>query len=522
MRILPTQTVPSRSAPLLEAGHRVAVALVVAAGAALAPTSADAWIYPEHRDIAVAAVEKLSPADLEALEKVWGVARSDFPGKLCAKLSEGDQGLNPPCIDFAAFSALSGDHSCSPEDVVDNVLPSKWILGVARVAAETKQSLATAPDRATKINRIAASNVWLQVVDENYATRAGANNAHFLLPRTDDDAMEYLLGAVREGAELNAIGLYVQYHVAALALAQRYATEPPVEPAARAALARRVMALEGYSLHWLEDSYASGHVVGTWGDAAWRKGTHDYYNEAGVETTDWNGKRLIMHGDSFMTSADLERASGAVARSLAQLAEALHPGNALGKGAQTFGPGSEAIFTFSSCKEVVQPKGVGTEPANRELARQVLPTMLATPVPGRGKGEVHLPRFREELGPFIGVYGMIAGGGSWGGLFADGIRGGAGLSAGARLGFGAESLTGSPGTALLFLEAGITINTAQVNNCSGSSCPTFGGSNLFPAVPSSTGLRLGARIPFWLIPGDTILLVPSWLWYPRPTRRESP
>jgi len=482
------------------------LALAVAIGAALAPSPTRAWIYPEHRDIAVAAIEKLSPADREELAKTWAVARQGIEAKLCARPSEGDQGLTPPCIDFAAFPALSGDHSCSPKDVDENVLPSKWILGVARVAAETKQSLATAPDRATKLNRIAASNVWLQVVDEDYATRAGANNAHFLLPRTDDDAMEYIAGSIREGEALNALGLYVQYHVAALALAQAYASDPPADPAARAAMARRVMVLEGYSLHWLEDAYSAGHVVGTWGDAAWRKGTHDYYDEAGVETTDWNGKRLVMHGDSFMTRTDLARASGAVAKSLAQLAQALHPGDALGKAATTFGPGSTAVFAFSSCKEEFQPKGEGT--SNRELTRQVLPTVLETPVPGRAKGDVHLPRFRDELGPFVGVFGMIAGGSSWGGPLAEGARFGAALSAGARLGFGAESLTGTPGTALLFVEAGITINTAQVNNCSGASCPTFGASNLFPAVPSSTGLRLGARIPFWLVPGDTILLVP--------------
>jgi len=474
-----------------------------------APTAGRAWIYPEHRDIAVAAFERLSPADRQALEEVWSVARQGLEAKLCARPSEGDQGLEPPCIDFAAFPALSGDHACSPKDVVENVLPSEWILGVARVAAKTKQALATAPDRPAKLNRIAASNVWLQVVDDDYATRAGANNAHFLLPRTGDDAEEYLVGAIRQGAPLNAIGLYVQYHIAALALAQRHATEPPPDAAARAAMARRILALEGYALHWLQDSYSAGHVVGTWGDVAWRKGTHDYYDEAGVETTDWTGKRLIMYGDSFMRSADLERASAEVALSLGRLAEALVPGSALGEAAPGFGPGPDAIYAFDSCKEEVQPRAAGTE--NRELVRRMAPVVLATPVPGRDRGDVHLPRFREELGPFLGAFGAITGGGAWGGLFADGLRGTAALAAGVRLGFGAESLTGSPGTALVFVEAGLAMATAQVNearsDCTGAEC-VLGTLTLFPAVPSRTGLRLGARIPFWLIPGDTILLVP--------------
>ena len=134
--------------------------------------------------------------------------------------------------------------------------------------------------------------------------------------------------------------------------------------------------------------------------------------------------------------------------------------------------------------------------------------LLATPIPGRGQGDVHLPRFRQELGPFVGIFGSIAGGVSWGGLVSETARGSGSLAAGLRLGFGAESLTGTPGTATAFLEGGLQMNAAEAAHCHGDGCDLLGTSSLFPAAPGRTGLRVGLRLPFWLIPGDTLVLVP--------------
>jgi len=52
---------------------------------------------------------------------------------------------------------------------------------------------------------------------------------------------------------------------------------------------------EAFALHFLEDTYAAGHVAGTWGDASQRKGTHDFYNANGLEVRTWDNaerKRL--------------------------------------------------------------------------------------------------------------------------------------------------------------------------------------------------------------------------------------
>ena len=470
--------------------------------AALLPAPAGAWIYPEHRDIAVAAIARLKPADRDALERLWAEARRGHEARLCEKPSEGDQGLRPGCIDFAALPAIAGDHACSPRQLMETALGSDWILGVARVAAETKEALATAESRPQKLQRWATSNLEFQRVDKEYATRAGANNAHFLLPRTGNDLGEFLKASTKEDAPLNALGLYVQYHLAALSHAQRLAATPP--GAEHAELARQVVALEGFAFHWIEDLYAAGHAAGTWGSAAWRKGTHDYYCEFGMDTSSWRDEPIVAYGDAYMRAADVERAAAALATAMGQLAAALRPGDALGLSAQKFGPGPGVILSFDSCKEMAQPSVKNAE----LVAVKVWDHLYNTPRPGRGADDAHLPRFREELGPFLGGFGTLGGGVVFGGYQSNSARGSGALTAGFRLGFGAESLTGSVGTGLAFVDVGLNMQIAQVDPCEGSQCAILGTNNLFPRVPSRTGLRLGLRLPFWLIPGDTLILLP--------------
>jgi hypothetical protein len=467
---------------------------------------AEAWIFPEHRDIANAALAELPPEARAAWDRLWAEARACLAAPLCESIAAGDQGPDPSCVDFGAWPALAGDHSCSPKDLVESVVPSAWVLPVSKVAATTKAELAAAGSREEKINRIATSNLRLQGADTEYASRATSNIAHFLLPRSTDDVVTYMQGAVAAGTPLNAIGIYLQQHLAAVAAAQQLATAPPADPRQRAALVRRILGLEAFALHWLEDTFAAGHVVGTWGSTAWRKGTHDYYNEYGFAGRRWNGEPIVLFGDANMRPADLSRAAAVVASSLEQVARALIPGDPLGVASLGFGLGPEGAYAFDACNQLVQPTATG---GNRAvLLAQMTPILFATPIPGRGEGDVHLPRFREELGPFVGIFGAVGGGVSWGGLVSSSARGSAALAAGMRLGFGAESLTGTPGTATAFLEGGVQMLAAEADKCSGASCQLVGTSNLFPASPARTGLRLGVRMPFWVLPGDMLVLGP--------------
>src|SRR5215813_4074302 len=252
---------------------------VLALVAAVLPGRAGAWIYPEHRDITAEALRTLPPDQQALIAELWSAARTDREARYCSALVDGDGRTPPSCIDLAAWPAIAGDHSCSPDQFVAKILTSDWILKVAKAAAETKVGLEKAKNREAVLNEWATSNLKLQLADPEYASRAGANTGHFLITRISDDPQENLLRIFASDVEPNALALYIYYHLGALALAQRWTT---TEAAERPQRARRVLATEAFALHFLEDTFAAGHVAGSWGDVAERKGTHDYYSEFGL------------------------------------------------------------------------------------------------------------------------------------------------------------------------------------------------------------------------------------------------
>ncbi len=242
---------------------------------------ARAWVYPEHRDIAVLGVKTLDPERSTLFDRLWTEARAGHEQRLCPQGADSAQGVAPACIDWAAFSAIAGDHSCSSRNMLDNVLVTDWILQVADISAQLKVDLGRVavtarPDlnvrdknllgdlqrlvedeaqRAERVNALRTADTRLQRADAEYATRAGSNNAHFLIPRprTDTSPQDYGLLALRPGSELNAIGVYTWFHLSALQKATRLATEA-LAPAERQALARAMLADEAFALHFLEDT----------------------------------------------------------------------------------------------------------------------------------------------------------------------------------------------------------------------------------------------------------------------------
>ena len=125
---------------------------------------------------------------------------------------------------------------------------------------------------------------------------------------------------LKAGSEINAVGVWGRYHLSALQKATRLAREN-LAPEERSALALAMLADEAFALHFLEDVFAAGHVAGTWGDVSQRKGTHDYYNESGLEVRTWQGAEntVVLMGDAHMRPEDAERAAAAVRLSLEQL-----------------------------------------------------------------------------------------------------------------------------------------------------------------------------------------------------------
>ncbi|HYN42270.1 MAG TPA: hypothetical protein VE129_10865 [Thermoanaerobaculia bacterium] len=485
---------------------RASSALVLAAILIAAP--AQAWIYPEHRNIAASAIEGLDPAHRATLERLWAEARKGHEDRLCEKPWAGDQGNKPGCIDFAAFSAISGDHSCSADQMLQTVLDTTWIMRVAAVASVLEKRLATAKNRIEARNRLTRSDLEFQRRDPLYATRAGSNNAHFLLPRDTDDVAQFLAASLREDVELNAIGIWARYHLAAIRLAAELEAGR-VPEGKRPEVARLALGAEAYGNHFLEDAFASGHVTGTWGNVATRKGTHDYYNEAGFDAMTWSGKPILMFGDAVMRPADLARTAASVRASLEQVLDAGAPGGALAAEAEVVPlDWANSVPAFDTCKSTEMPAAEGVPSSFFE--KEDVPILLETARPGRKPPDGAMPRFRSEIGPFLGLAAGISGGEASGGFESTDspARAAGTMDIGVRAGLGLEALLGDAGDGQFFLQAGVLQELGSRDACA-DPCPTSGVvADLALKTPARKAIATRIRAPFWLVPGDLIVAAP--------------
>ena len=504
-----------------------------------------AWVYPEHRDIAVLGVQVLDAQRAAAFDKLWKEARAGHENRLCEQPAVADQGAAPLCLDWAALPAIAGDHSCSSKDMLDTVLRSEWILNVADVAAQLKEDLLRVPVvaapgqqadsdglvrypdfarriqgetiRSERLNALRTSDIRLQRSDPAYATRAGANNAHFLLarPTTQTSIDEYAGITIGAGAELNAVGVYSYFHLSALQKATRLANER-FSPEQRSALVRAMLADEAFALHFLQDTFAAGHVSGTWGSASQRKGTHDFYNANGLEVLTWDhrGGTLVIMGDAHMRPEDAKVAAEAVRASLDQLIDA-----AAGKPV----PGVRHSATvpvdpesLDVCNTITFPRRPLGQQFNKEVAPVLAQTLQHTPIPGLGPGLGSMPRFRSELGTFVGLAGSLESRGVSGGFAPGQSDKGViyGLDLGFRVGVGLEGVIGDSGDGLVFGQIGLHSDASSTNNViDGGGSGGVGGS-LTAAIPSRTGFSARVRMPFYLVPGDLLLMSPLYFINP--------
>ena len=468
-----------------------------------------AWIYPEHRDIALLAIEKLSPEYRSELDLLWAEARKGYEERLTESVIDATQTTNPSQLDFASWPAISGDHSCSPENLLYNVLQTEWILKVANVAAELKINLANAKDQSAKINAIRDSDIQFQRVDPEYATRAGSNNVHFLLARPDanSDAEFYLTACLTYGVELNAIGAYSWFHDSALMKASRYAAGN-LSPDEQSALILSALADEAFAIHFLEDVFAAGHTAGTWGNASQRKGTHDYYNEHGLEVVTWDGKRMIITGDAYMRKKDAEVAAAVVQLSIEQFLDA-----ASGK--------IKLDYTIDPLVQENLPDSFNVCKNNYNVAREYDPdikpllaeVLVQTPVPGLAGGLGELPRFKAELGLFIGVATDIRTNGLDGGFGVDQTTAGAvgGLDLNVRFGLGIEGVINEAGDGLVFLQLGWRQDSPSTMNF-GNVPSQISTGQISSAIPGRDAYNLGLRMPFYLLPFDLLITAPILVW----------
>jgi hypothetical protein len=535
---------PRRGRPL----SRAVVGLLrlgVMAGLVSVADPALAWVFPEHRDIAVLAVQGLDERQKAEFERLWREARIGGEARLCEQGADAAQGLAPPCIDWAALSGIAGDHSCSSEEMLDTVLTTEWILVVADVAAQLKADLArlpiTAPPagartvsglyteaqrlladqaiRAERANALRTADVRLQRADPNYATRADSNLAHFMLSRPDTslDTGQYADLALRPGSDLNAAGVYTWYHISALQKASRLA-HGQLAPDERRALARAALFDEAFALHFLEDMFSAGHVAGSWGGVSQRKGTHDFYNEHGLEVFTWQrrDRSLVLMGDAHMRPEDAAVAAEDVRRSLAQVLDAA-AGHPLEQGIPDAPAARARPENFDICKSTTfpDPATANLGPGLRRYAGPLRQTLYPTPVPGLGPGLGSMPRFRSELGLFTGIASSLEGRSVSGGFESSQDSPGAifGLDLGFRIGFGLEGALGDAGDGLVFFQIGVHGDLASTNKFSDTGLGTLGG-GISSAIPARGGLSTRFRMPYYLIPGDLLFLSPLYLASP--------
>jgi hypothetical protein len=511
---------------------------------------AAAWVYPEHRDIAVLAVRTLEPEQRAQFDDLWRAARASAGSRLCELGADSTQGLAPKCIDWAALAAIAGDHSCSAAEMTATVLESRWILSVADIAARLKVDLAriqvralpeelqgspgtvadirrlvdSASDRAARRNALRTADNGLQRADSKYATRASSSNAHFLLarPHTGISAEEYGELTVRIGSGSNALGVYAWYHLDALQQATRLA-HGQLSTDERQALVRAMLFDEAFALHFLEDSFASGHVAGSWGNTSQRQGTHDYYNEAGLEVFLWRGgsQSVVLMGDAHMRPEDAQRAAAAVRTSLEQLLD-----TAAGRKRATELPYSPAAPAqadgFNVClnqRLIDRADITGAPQAYKQAVVADLGEVLGqTPIPGLAPGLGALPRFRSEIGPFLGLAGSMDGRWIDGGFTPSNGGFVAGVDLAARVGVGLDGVMRDSGDGLTYLSVGLRGDTSSTNSVGGVDSSKAGG-NPTSAIPARTAVSTRLRMPFYLIPGDLLLLAP--LYFIAPERYEA-
>lgn len=470
-----------------------------------------AWVYPEHRRIALLAIQKLNPEQRAILDRMWATARKGHEARLTESIIDVDQGVHPTHIDFAAWAGISGDHSCSPKEMLDIVLRTDWILDVAHVAAQLEADIKSSRNRSEHLNALRNSDIRLQRADAEYATRAGSNNVHFLMarPEVNTTGNDYYTLCHRQGSELNAIGMYSWYHTSALYKAAR-SREANISEEQKSSLVLAALADEAFALHFLEDVYAAGHTAGTWGEAAVRKGTHDYYNEKGLEVATWEGKRAILLGDAYMRPEDAEFAATSVGMSLNQLIMAASGQMKVRIDGEMTSHEIEPD-TFNVCKNNIQPRRERRDTVNmqKEMLTYLPQVLIRTPVPGLATGKGELPRFRSELGMFFGVSSSISGNYAFGGFAESQTNQGfiGGLQAGLRFGIGLDGVLNESGDGLIFLQAGIRQDASSTHNYLGNPNTTPAGA-LTSAIPGRGGWDFRMRLPYWLVPGDLLVFGP--------------
>lgn len=464
------------------------------------------WVFPEHRDIANKAISLLSPNNKQKLTELWLTARTGFEQRLSQSLDDTSDLESITKIDFTSLPAIGGDHSCSPKDMINSVLYSDWILPVANITAELKREIASVDSNESYkiVNYLRNSDIQIQRVDPDYADRSRANFAHFLLAANGVNITlnDYINSCIKEGTELNIVGAYSIFHLSALVKAAKLSNSKMTDKE-YPELVMAILADEAFALHLLEDSFAAGHTAGIWGDVAQRKGTHDYYNIVGIKANSWEKEIFTITGDAYIRPQDIDKAASVIKISIEQVLEMMNSGIEL--------IDNPSVYNFKKpndydlCSESFMPK----LNCNAHFMKLLTEVISKTPLPGLTNGIGELPRFRSEIGLFVGFTPSVNITSISNGFASNQDYPGfvAGAEVSFNIGMGFDGVLNDAGDGLAFLSAGKKLEGASSSGIVDQSVLKNYGS-LLSAIPARSPYTFRIRLPFYLFPGDLLLASP--------------
>jgi hypothetical protein len=421
--------------------------------------------------------------------------------------------------------------------MLNTILHENWLIEIANVSAQLKTELAVIPvekydrefglfpdstktildqinkqeQRAKRLNALRTSDSKLLIADPQYATRASSNTAHFLIarPNSNTSEMDYAAIALESDSKINAIGVYAWYHIKALQKASRLGHDQQLTKKQRQILTRSMLADEGFALHFLEDVFSAGHIAGTWGTVSQRLGTHNYYNQHGLEVYTWNRDAypVVLMGDAHMRQQDKDLAAKSISTSLKQVISI-----AMGKNVNFKHSASPITSTDANDFNVCTQKQFYKIKDSEKYDSLLADALIQTPIPGLGIGFGALPRFRSEVGSFIGLAGSIDFRASNGGYLDSQNQNGyiTGLDLSVRAGFGMDGVMNDSGDGLVYASFGFRSDSASSNKFTDALQATESGS-ISAAIPARSGVSFRFRMPFYLIPTDLFWLSPLYL-----------
>jgi hypothetical protein len=216
---------------------------------------------------------------------------------------------------------------------------------------------------------------------------------------------------------------------------------------------------------------------------------------------------MVLMGDATMRAEDIAWTSDAIRKSLEQVLDAVSGKISFDQATVQTVVTPAKPDTFNVSKAMVMPQR-RIDPQERNLSDTVL---MATAIPGLIAGLGELPRFRAEIGPFVGLsaatsLNYLSRGfmdyQTWGGFSS-------GLELGLRIGLGMEGVLNESGDGLVFLDLGARIDlgsTMRVDENDNAELHKFG--DFVAAIPTRDAYYVRLRLPFFLLPGDLIILAP--------------